>query len=588
MGGDVLSAKGAQGPPLPGSRLGFEEAERLHGLGQVREAEAACRAVLGEDASHVGALRLLGNIAFNAGHGAEAVELLALAVRAAPEDARVHGDLGLMQLGLARPAQAIPPLRRAVALAPGSAANHNNLAIALRDLGRLEEAEAECRKALELDATFAPAHGSLGEVLRRRVRLPEARHWLESALRLAPGTVAARVALGDVLVEQGESMAAIDHYRQAIGVTRRPAALYVRLGIALRVVGDPSGAIEAYRTAVTLDPAAPEAHYHLAQALLAQGSRAEALASIEQAIRLRAEFPAAHALHGVVAAALGDLEGGLNKLRVGQAPGTDRGQCLALLAGYLLELGYPERALECQQLKLALEPADPAARHFVAALSGANPERPADDYVRQLFDSYADNFDQQLVGHLSYCVPAELAQAVLSSSRRSPPWDVLDMGCGTGLVGAELAAHARSLVGVDLSSKMIERARERGVYTRLICGDLALALQAEHGYDVVTAGDVFIYVGKLDAIVPLVHRALRAGGVFAFTVESAEDAATVPGVALATGYGLAIKGRYVHHGDYLRALALRHGFEIVLMHKTRLRCEDRRPVRGWLAVWRAG
>jgi ubiquinone/menaquinone biosynthesis C-methylase UbiE len=38
---------------------------------------------------------------------------------------------------------------------------------------------------------------------------------------------------------------------------------------------------------------------------------------------------------------------------------------------------------------------------------------------------------------------------------------VLDVGCGTGLMSAKLAASGRRVVGVDLSSAMIERARHR-------------------------------------------------------------------------------------------------------------------------------
>jgi SAM-dependent methyltransferase len=50
--------------------------------------------------------------------------------------------------------------------------------------------------------------------------------------------------------------------------------------------------------------------------------------------------------------------------------------------------------------------------------------------------------------------------------------DVLDLGCGTGLLGARLRMLARSLTGVDLSANMIEQARRRNIYDRLVRADL--------------------------------------------------------------------------------------------------------------------
>jgi predicted TPR repeat methyltransferase len=47
-------------------------------------------------------------------------------------------------------------------------------------------------------------------------------------------------------------------------------------------------------------------------------------------------------------------------------------------------------------------------------------------------------------------------------------------------------------------------------------------------------------------------------------------------------------GRYTHQLDYLGQLARRHRFGIELQRPTRIRFEQRRPVEGWLSVWRSG
>jgi predicted TPR repeat methyltransferase len=164
--------------------------------------------------------------------------------------------------------------------------------------------------------------------------------------------------------------------------------------------------------------------------------------------------------------------------------------------------------------------------------------------------------------------------------------NVLDLGCGTGLVGVEIGSRSRRLVGIDLSPNMIERARARNLYTELRCTDLMRGIameQAEQArYDVVTAADVFIYVGKLDAVVPAVRKVLNPGGLFAFSAEALEATGEIP----PRGYRLGVMGRYAHSAEYLRQLAELNGFHVELLRSIRIRLEHRRPVEGWLTVWR--
>src|SRR5215472_1777162 len=50
----------------------------------------------------------------------------------------------------------------------------------------------------------------------------------------------------------------------------------------------------------------------------------------------------------------------------------------------------------------------------------------------------------------------------------------LDLACGTGRVGAWLRGRGvRRLDGADLTPQMLSRARERGVYDRLVEADVA-------------------------------------------------------------------------------------------------------------------
>src|SRR6185503_17156267 len=78
-------------------------------------------------------------------------------------------------------------------------------------------------------------------------------------------------------------------------------------------------------------------------------------------------------------------------------------------------------------------------------------------YVKDLFDSYADRFDDELVEWLHYRTPELLEQLVLRNPPPAP-LDILDLGCGTGLCGPLLRPIARRLTGVDLSPNMLAKA----------------------------------------------------------------------------------------------------------------------------------
>lgn len=92
--------------------------------------------------------------------------------------------------------------------------------------------------------------------------------------------------------------------------------------------------------------------------------------------------------------------------------------------------------------------------------------------VRRLYDEWAPTYDgEEVAALLGYAGPERVAARV--AELVDPRTDVLDAGCGTGLVGVALAARGfGSLDGLDLSPGMIRRARRRRVYHDLGPADL--------------------------------------------------------------------------------------------------------------------
>jgi predicted TPR repeat methyltransferase len=525
-----------------------------------------------------------------AGRLGEALPLLQRAAQAAPHSAEVACDLGVAHLMLKQPGAAVEPLQRAVAALPSHALLHNNLGVALKDLGRFKEAEHSYRRALKSDPACAPAYNNLGEVMQALGDRAEARRCFERALSLDPSLIQARLNLANLLMDNGELAEAAARFGEVLASGANPSGAYTGIGHVRRIQGDRSGSLEAFRQAIAINPALPEPHYNLGFTQLEFGDASAALGHIREALRLKPDLAGGNALFAASLAAQGDFEAALRHMQAAAGRPRSESECYGELGVMLRAARRPREALACYEKQLETDPHNATALHFVAALRGERPGRASDRYLQTEFDSYAERFDESLVGQLGYSVPRDLVSALRAvTPAPAIPWEVLDLGCGTGLVGVEIAPVSRRLVGIDLSPRMLERARLTGVYSELICGELMQALAAEHrgGCDIIVAGDVFIYFGDLSTVVPAVARTLRAGGLFAFTAETAEDAVVADEASRAEPFTLALSGRYAHREDYLRTLARDAGLEVRTLRKTRLRFENHRPVWGWLNVWAA-
>jgi predicted TPR repeat methyltransferase len=196
--------------------------------------------------------------------------------------------------------------------------------------------------------------------------------------------------------------------------------------------------------------------------------------------------------------------------------------------------------------------------------------------VAASFDAMASSFDRRLRALLGYRGPEQIVERLARvHGRGAATLDVCDAGCGTGLLGPLLRPYARTLTGVDLSAKMLEKARERGVYDTLYTDDIVAHLGAcTASYDVITAADVFVYIGDVAPVFAAAARALRSAGLFLFTAELAEG----------DGYALTLVGRYAHSAAYLRAAASGTGLAMLSLEEEELRTERAKPVRAMICA----
>jgi predicted TPR repeat methyltransferase len=245
------------------------------------------------------------------------------------------------------------------------------------------------------------------------------------------------------------------------------------------------------------------------------------------------------------------------------------------------QLGQRDEAIAAFRNAQAADPGDRQGASLRLMLLGAEPlSAMPKAYVRALFDQYAPGFETSLVGDLGYRGPALLFKAVLSARAglRQPALfrRAVDLGCGTGLAAAVFARGIDHFTGIDLSPRMIERARSTGLYAELEVAEMVEGLRgkADASAELILAADAMVYLSDLSPLLGEAKRVLAPGGVLAFTLE------THGGDGVILGKGL----RYAHGAAYVRASIGAAGLSLSRLEDLSARNEDNAPVPGLVVV----
>lgn len=236
----------------------------------------------------------------------------------------------------------------------------------------------------------------------------------------------------------------------------------------------------------------------------------------------------------------------------------------------------------CRQACLAaqqLEPDDPQVKHMIASLGIENaPEVANQDYIKNLYNDYADNYDQHLSVTLKSKVPELIYQTTLKYlDNHKENLNLLDLGCGTGICGALFSKHVQKMTGVDLSKMMIAKAEKKNIYTSLFTSDINEYLSNNSvKNDIVISSDVLIYIGNLRSLFAGVNKTLSRGGLFSFSTESLENSSD--------NYSLNDSGRYKHNILYIKKLAEENEFAILSSSETALRQQSKQDVIGRIYI----
>lgn len=249
--------------------------------------------------------------------------------------------------------------------------------------------------------------------------------------------------------------------------------------------------------------------------------------------------------------------------------------------------------------------------------------------VEELFDDYAETFDEHLQKGLRYNVPTLLYEswktAIAVQDQQPESFQTnysatdnntkdfsagnhhvtneectnhdktlvafptikkrvqkcLDLGCGTGLAGAVFRADCQYLQGVDLSRNMCRQAHRKCIYDHVACGTLLSHMQQQPpaSFDLITSADVFMYVLDLTVVLEQMARILVPGGWCVFSTESLNN--DEPHVAMVRRES----ERFAHHPTYILDTASAVKLHLLSVTNVVLRMDDDEPVRGDIFVF---
>lgn len=513
-------------------------ATHAFGTGDLKQTAALCQQAIGTCESYAPAYALMSQLFEKLNNGDSALKFIELALQFDPNSPQYRTRKAQMIGARGKYAEAVEILKDVTKAEPSPLEAWLLLGNMYGILGQEAAMAATYRELRQFYADpIVDEYEAMGLITLRRWE--KARVLLEKLLEQQPHNPRALTGMAKVVQEKGDQAQATVYLNRALACGPIPATYYL-LSVQAYQNEQLEEAFKLLNKAIEGEPG--NVDYRMLMASIAQGLGTAA-----------------------------DVE---NQLRIVLQQNPDHVPAMAALAGILSPTGRHEEAKQLAERVLARDPNHVSAKHLYQALCGVTPETTAPEYVAELFDAYASNFEHHLVEKLGYHVPSYLRQMV---QELRPEWksvSLFDMGCGTGLMAQELKDMTARRVGVDLSPKMIEQAEKKGLYEKAYVGDAVESLKKDpSSYELIIAADVLVYIGALEKLFAAAKSHLAAEGLFMFSIEIGEDN---------HDYTLRPSGRYAHSARYVERLAAEHGFTIAAKKETPLRREAKGQLNAML------
>jgi predicted TPR repeat methyltransferase len=534
----------------------FQQALSAHHSGNIKIARDLYEYILIIQPEHVETIHALGMLAAELQQWDAAIAWLQKALTIKPNSARFHHHLANAFKNSGKIESALAHYQTALHWEPQYAEVHNNLAGLFYKQNKLNEARLHYAQAIDLKPDYLDAHFNLGLLFLAQKEKNAAMTQFKNVLSLHPNSIQAHWQLANIYWQDNHLEKVQYHYQKILTLDPHSAELFNNFSALMLKTNQIDTAINYFKQALNIDPKHKAARNNLAAILLQNNQFKESIWHYSLYLNLETSDKEAlfNRAHGLMLT--GQLNEAVYDLKKILTIDNNQIDTHCNLAAIYLKLKNKTAALTHYKIILNLTEDHAIASYMVSALTQQSmPDSAPLEYIKNLFDNYAFQFDIHLQNILSYKTP-ELLREQLTPFLEKKKYNLLDLGCGTGLSGNCFIDIAKKITGVDISTNMLSKAKEKACYDILIEKDILSSLiELEEYFDLILCIDTLVYFGNLHEFFARTVLCLPINGLLAFSIELAdEDIAS---------YILQTTGRYQHTEIYVRELAQKNHLKLL-------------------------
>ena len=554
--------------------------------GAYQEAERLYRMVLGFVGENSDILNMLGLVAAAKGEHETALGYYNDALKNTLQPVAVYFNMAVSLNMLQKYDAAINAYQNVLRLAPDTKEAYNNMGAIYEKQGLRNKALGCYQKAIELDSSYMDALVNYA-VLQDDIQTLEnlAKKYKNEALPFYHLALYAfdkqnyskaldNALIADSLAEapeiknlvaqcylnQNDNENALKFFHQLLLSDKKNVDALINCGI---LENDE----DYFKKAISLYPKNYKAHLAYADFLYKNDRTIEAIEMYHQALLLNADDAALSNNVALILKDLGDEQGALD-LMLNAFMKSPENMDISVNIAETLVLLYQKNPAEAKRIaKLWHNMANDNV--FATKTLNAFENIPSfndKEYAKALFDEFADVYDATMQ-KINYAVFEKIKALHVNTEGK-----ILDLGCATGIGAVKLKSLKSVWTGVDISSRMLQKAKKTGLYQQLIQADAIDFLQKNREqFDVIFCLDVIEYVQNLaDFLTP------DAGKLLILSFEKAPDSVLT--------WRLSPFGRYQHNPSYIKEILSKNGYKNIDIHALMLRKENGKDVDGFLAL----
>lgn len=551
----------------------IQAALTAHQSGDLEAAKTLYETILNASPNHTEALHGLAILLGQQGHAQDALRHAQQLV-SIDERPEYFNTLGNIHKRMQHDQEAQSCYEKALALNPKYYVAHNSLGCLCMP-GDYQAAKQHFQSALSLAPQYPDALYNAALCAIQLDQLNEARQYLMRCLAQTPHHPAALFQLSQVLYLQGADKKALHAIRRAIAHDHESIDHYFHEGTILTRMNQVEEAIASFEKCIVIDPNHIESHHNVA-ALYTRLQ--QPLRALPHYLFMAQKAPTPQLYHDLAVVYMQQErhQDAIQYFHEALRLDPNHLSTHINLGAIMIKCQQKDKAIAHYQSAKALDPENPEYDFLIDGLSKHPQHRsPPKEYITHLFDAYADHYDQHLSQVLKYQVHEAIHQALHETDGDKAHYQsLLDLGCGSGLCGAQLRTLCDQMVGVDLSTKMLEVAKSKSIYNELHEASIIDFLGRKSPFDCIVAADVMPYLGELDDCFAHVVDCMTPDTRFVFTTE----------ISHGKNFALQDSLRYAHHETYIQSLANAHGLTILSQKRIVARQQNNQAVHCYLWV----